>query len=579
MKESKDYGFFRALKDLFKYAGKNKRKYIIGTIFMLIFVLTSMIYTTQNSNLIASIMSMKLDLAVRLVFVCAIWRLISITFCHNQWRKIVIDAEKEIVSNIQKNLYQKILNLSMTTFDKMESGKFLTTMNAAESEIITTITSLLLESAYVATSFVMLIILFCIDYKIGLAVTFISGVSLYLFKIQLKKSKGYLETEFENVEQYTTMLSETSKGIKEIKALGLKEKCIQMFSQSICELSEVRKKRRILNKTVNTAKWTIRIIGDALCLLYIISKVETGEFSVETAMLLLTYANNIIEDVFHRIIEHDFGISEFTANMKRIREILENRHLKEEQFGDKVYGPIKGRIEFENVSFKYEDIERNIIENMSFRIEPKTKTAIVGKSGTGKTTIFKMLLREYENNSGTIKFDGKDIKEFNEESFRNAISIVNQEPILLNMSIKENLLMVNEKATQEEIENACKLANIDEFIHQLPNQYDEIINENNNNISVGQKQRIAIARAILRDTPILLFDEITSALDNHSKNKIEETIEKLAKMKTIILIAHSLEVVKDFDHILMINDGRIIEQGRHEELIKKQGKYYELVNI
>jgi len=147
------------------------------------------------------------------------------------------------------------------------------------------------------------------------------------------------------------------------------------------------------------------------------------------------------------------------------------------------------------------------------------------------------------------------------------------------MSIKENLLMIKETATQEEIEDACKLANIHDFITQLPNKYDEEINENNNNISVGQKQRIAIARAILRDTPIILFDEATSALDNYSKSKIEETISELSKNKTIILIAHSLEMVKDFDNILMINNGKIVEQGKHEELINKHGKYYELVNI
>lgn len=579
MKKRKEYGFFTAVKDLFKYAGNNKNKYIIGTIFMIFFVITSMIYTTKNSNLIASIMSMKLDVALRLVFICAIWRLISITFCHNQWRRIVIDAEKEIISNIQKKLYKKILSLSMNSFDNIESGKILTTMKAAESGMISTITSLLLESAYVATSCVMLIIIYCIDYKIGLAVTMISAISLYLFKVQLKKSKIYLEKEFQNTDKYTTIVNETSKGITEIKTLNLKEKCSKIFSNYINNLSEIRKKRRLLNKTVNTSKWTIRIIGDAIILLYIISKVQTGEFSVETAMLLITYMTNVIDDVFHRIIEHDFGISEFTANMKRINEILENHNLEEEQFGNKIYNNITGIIEFENVSFKYENADKYVLKNINFKIEPNTKNAIVGQSGAGKTTIFKLLLKEYDNYDGNIKFDGKNIKDFNEESFRNSISIVNQEPILFNMSIKENLLMVKEDATEIEIINACKLANIDQFIDKLPDKYDEVISENSNNISVGQKQRIAIARAILRNTPIILFDEATSALDNYSKSKIEETISKLSETKTIILIAHSLEMIKDFDNIIMVNDGKIVEQGKHDELICNHGKYYELVNI
>ena len=387
----KKYGFFRATKDLFKYAKENKKQYILGTIFMLFFVITSMIYTTKYSNLIASIMSMKLDIAIKLVIVCGIWRIISITFCHNKWRKIVIDAEKQIVSNIQKKVFKKVLSLSMTTFDNIESGKILTTMKAAEDGMISTITSLLLESAYVATSFVMLIIIYFIDYKIGLGVTFISGISLYLFKIQLDKSKVYLDNELLDKDKYTTLTNETTKGIKEIKALDIKQKINNLFSNYIRQLSEVRKKRRLLNKTVNTAKWTIRIIGDTIILLYIISNVQKGIFSVETAMLIITYMTNVIDDVFHRIIEHDFGISEFTANMKRINAILENDSLKEEKFGNKNYTNIVGEIEFENVSFKYQSSNNIIIKDISFRIEPNTKNAIVGQSGAGKSTIFKLL--------------------------------------------------------------------------------------------------------------------------------------------------------------------------------------------
>ncbi|MFR0822002.1 MAG: ABC transporter ATP-binding protein [Clostridia bacterium] len=575
----KSYGFFQAFKDLFKYSKENRKQYVLGTLFMLFFVITSMIYTTKYSNLIASIMSMKLDVAFKLVFICGIWRIISITFCHNQWRRIVIDAEKQVVSNIQKKIYKKILSLSMTTFNHIESGKLLTTMKATESGMITTITSLLLESAYVATSFVMLVIIYFIDYKIGLGVTLISAISLYLFKVQLNKSKNYLDEEFINTDEYTTLVNETVKGMKEIKTLNIKNKLTKIFSKYIYNLSGVRKRRRLLNKNVNTIKWTIRIIGDTIILLYIISKVQAGVFSVETAMLIITYMTNVVDDVFHRIIEHDFGISEFTANMKRIREILENGNLEEEKFGTENYNHITGSIEFQNIYFKYDNSKKEILENISFKVEPYTKTAIVGESGVGKSTIFKLLLKEYDNYKGIIKFDDKDIKQFNEESFRNSISIVNQEPILFNMSIKENLLIVNEKATQEDIENACRLANIDEFINKLPNQYDELIHENNNNISVGQKQRIAIARAILRDTPIILFDEATSALDNYSKREIEKTIDKLSKSKTVILIAHSLELVQDFDKIIMIKDGKIIEEGKHEDLLRKHGKYFELANI
>ena len=544
---------------------------------MIVFVITSMIYTTMYSKLIANIMSLNFDKAIKLVIICGLLRLFSITFCHNQYRKIVISTGEKISANIQKKIYSKVLNLSMTSFENMKSGKIFTTIKASDSSMMSTISSLLQESAYVATSVVMLFIIFFINWKIGLGVTIISGLSLYLFKIQLNKSKYYLHDEFEYSDSYLTLVNETTKGIREIKSLALKRECFDIFEKDIDNLKDVRTTRRLLGKNVNTAKWTIRIIGDSIILLYIIEQLKISAIDVETAMLLITYMTNIVDDVFHRIIEHDFGISEFTANMKRIKSLLEDNKLEKEKFGKIDYKNINGNIEFKNVSFGYGD--ENILNNISFKIQPNGKNAFIGMSGSGKTTIFKLLLKQYDNYKGEILIDGHDIKEFSESSLRNTISIVNQEPMLFNMSIKDNLLMVNPNATEQQIVEACKMANIDEFIETLPHKYDEIVLENNNNLSVGQKQRIAIARVILKDTPIILFDEVTSALDKKSKKEIEKTIEDLSKVKTVIVIAHTLDSVKNFDNIIVIKNGIITEQGSHDELIEHKGMYYSLISL
>jgi ATP-binding cassette subfamily B protein len=576
MKEEK-YGFLNAFKDLFKYSKENKITYIFGTSFMIIFVITSMIYTTMYSKLIANIMSLNLDKAVKLVITCGLLRLFSITFCHNKYRRIVVGTGEKISANIQKNIYFKVLNLSMTTFENMKSGKIFTTIKAADSSMMSTISSLLQESAYVATSVVMLFIIFFINWKIGLGITIISGLSLYLFKIQLNKSKYYLHDEFEYVDSYSTLVNETTKGIREIKSLYLKEKCFNIFEDDIDNLKNVRTTRRLLGENVNTAKWTIRIVGDSIILLYIINQLKISAIDIETAMLLITYMTNIVDDVFHRIIEHDFGISEFTANMKRIKSLLEDNKLEKEKFGEIDYKNINGNIEFKNVSFGYGD--ENILNNISFKIQPNEKNAFIGMSGSGKTTIFKLLLKQYDNYKGEILIDGHNIKNFSESSLRNSISIVNQEPMLFNMSIKENLLMVNPNATQKQIVDACKMANIHDFIETLPNKYNEILLENNNNLSVGQKQRIAIARVILKNTPIILFDEATSALDRNSKKAIEKTIEEIAKIKTVIVIAHTLDSIKNFDNIIVIKNGIIEEQGSHDELIENKGIYYNLISL
>lgn len=571
------YGFFRALKDLFKYSKENKNKYILGTIFMIIFVITSMIYTTMNSKLIANIMSLNLDKAIKLVFICALLRIFSITFCHNQYRKIVIKTGEEISATIQKKIYSKVLNLSMTSFENMKSGKIFTTIKAADSGMMSTISQLLQESAYVATSVVMLFVIYFIDWKIGLGVTAISAISLLLFKIQLDKSKKYLKSEFEYADNYSTLVNETTRGFKEIKALDLKEKCFNIFGNDIDNLKDTRITRRLLGKTVNTSKWTIRIIGDAIILLYIIEQLRISAMDIETAMMVITYMTNIVDDVFHRIIEHDFGISEFTANMRRVKSLLEDEELEKEKFGTKEYKNIKGNIELKNVTFAYS--KDKILNDISFEIKAKKKNALVGLSGSGKSTIFKLLLKQYDNYDGQILIDGYDIRDFSEKSLRNAISVVNQEPMLFNMSIKENLLMVKPDATDEQIQQACKLASIHEFIETLPHKYDEILLENNNNISVGQKQRIAIARSILKDTPIILFDEVTSALDKESKKNIEETINEIAKVKTVVVIAHTLDSIDNFDNIVCLKNGVIVEEGSHNDLINEKGMYYNLLNI
>ena len=569
------FNFIDAVKNLFKYSKNNKKLYIKSIIFMILFTISEMLYKTFISKFLANMVSREFDIAFNLILLCAFFRIFGITFCHNKYRKCSIIVGERISANLQEKLYKKTMELSSKGFKNIGTGKMLTIIKSCESNMVRIIDSLLQESAYVFTSFVMLIVIFIIDYKLALGITLICAISLYLFKIELTKSKKLLDAEYKSTDEYTKLISETSKGINDIKALSFEEKCNNIFYRNIENLKETRTHRRLLGKTINTTKWTVRTIIESLLLMYILKMIQLNVYSTELAMLLVTYMDNIIDDVFHRIIEHDFEIAEFTANIKRVKDVLESDDI--EEFGEDSY-KIKGKINIENLTFKYDSSENNVLNNINISIKPHTQNAIVGLSGVGKTTIFKLLTKELTNYTGKIEFDGIEINKLDKESFRKSISIVNQEPILFNMSIKENLLMADENATDKEIVNACKLANIDSYIEELPNGYDEIITENSTNFSVGQKQRLAIARAILRDTPIILFDEATSALDNYSKNRIKETMKELAKNKTIIIVSHTLDLVKDCDNIIYIEDGQILENGNHNTLIDKKGKYYELIN-
>ncbi|WP_415294169.1 ABC transporter ATP-binding protein, partial [Clostridium perfringens] len=264
------------------------------------------------------------------------------------------------------------------------------------------------------------------------------------------------------------------------------------------------------------------------------------------------------------------------VSMERIFDLMDNLSYEKQIFGDIDISKVEGNIAFENVCFKYN--ENDIIKNATFNIRANSKIAIVGDSGSGKTTIFNLLLRFYDISSGKITIDNIDISDFNENSLRNNISIVRQEPFMLNLTIKENLLMVNNKASDNELINACRQANIHDYIMSLPEQYNTVISGNSANISGGQKQRLSIARAILKNSKIILFDEVTSGLDNISQRFIQDSIDNMSENHTVIVIAHRLSTIINSDLIIVIENGEIIGCGKHNKLIKENSKYRELYN-
>lgn len=236
---------------------------------------------------------------------------------------------------------------------------------------------------------------------------------------------------------------------------------------------------------------------------------------------------------------------------------------------------INGNIEFKNVSFSY-DGKKDVIKDMTFKIKPNEVIGFVGKSGSGKTTIFNLITKLYDIKDGEILIDGINIKELDESSLRNNMSIITQNPYIFDFSIRDNLLLANPKATMKEIKEACKLACIDDFIMSLDNKYETKLGENGVILSGGQKQRLAIARALLMKTEIILFDEATSALDNNTQEEIQKSIRNLKGRYTILIIAHRLSTVVDSNKIFVIDNGKVVGEGTHKELIKNNNIYKKL---
>ncbi len=269
------------------------------------------------------------------------------------------------------------------------------------------------------------------------------------------------------------------------------------------------------------------------------------------------------------------------GDLKQSFTILEEKHDLINKSSSKKIAIRNGKIEFNNVKFGYIR-EKLILNNFNLIIQSGEKVGLVGVSGVGKSTIVNLLLRFFKVNSGKILIDGQNINDIKEEYLYDYMSIVPQDIMLFHRSIKDNILQGNKKATVQDMIIAAKHANTDEFIQNLPNKYDTIIGERGIKISVGQRQRIAIARALLKASPILIFDEATSALDSITEKCIQETTQNIIKKsdKTLIVIAHRLSTLKNLDRILVIDNGKIIEEGSHKDLmLKENGKYRKLWNL
>jgi ATP-binding cassette, subfamily B, bacterial len=271
-------------------------------------------------------------------------------------------------------------------------------------------------------------------------------------------------------------------------------------------------------------------------------------------------------------------VYEAFADANEMTEILEAEQEVKDQSNKKLKVDL-GRVGFRGVDFGYNK-DRLVFKNFTLQIEPGEKVALVGPSGGGKSTVVKLLLRFLDVNKGSIEIDGQDISKYTQDSLREAIAFVPQEPVLFHRTLFENIAYGDPQATKEDVYRAAKLAHCDEFIQRLPEKYEAYVGERGVKLSGGERQRVAIARAILKNAPILVLDEATSSLDSESEMLIQDALKHLMEGKTVIVIAHRLSTIMQMDRILVIEDGKIIEEGRHEELVKaKQGMYQKLWNI
>ena len=302
---------------------------------------------------------------------------------------------------------------------------------------------------------------------------------------------------------------------------------------------------------------------------------KENSLDASTFLVYLGLAYNILTPA-KALSKASYKVRKAYGAAERVFQIIDDkRYLKSSN--DIYLDNFNSSIDFENVSFAYENEE--VIKNLSFKIRKGETIALVGQSGSGKSTIANLISRFYDISDGKIKVDGKNIKEINLTSLRKLIGLVTQDSILFNDSIKNNLLIGNESANDEDIIEALKIANAWEFVKDLPNTIDANIGDSGNKLSGGQKQRISIARAVLKNPPIMLLDEATSALDSESEHLVQIALDNVMKNKTSLVIAHRLSTVQNADNIIVLEKGKVIESGKHKELMTKEGVYSNLVRM
>ena len=477
----------------------------------------------------------------------------------------------KISNSLKVDLFKKLTQLDPKFYDINTSGivlsRFLTDPELASKSIINILKSLIASAFGLVGLVCVLLYNSWLLAIIGVAVMGIAITPVTLIRKRIKKVSNATMVVVGNM---TTNFNETFAGNRIMAAYNLQEIQNTKFDKQIQEQFDLTMSLTKRVGWMSPIMYFVCSIGIALVMalgnhLILTGKMTAGSFASFVTSLLLLYKPT-------KTLGNDLANLQTTfVAMSRVFELFDLH--PEIKSGNKQMNGLKNSIEFKNVNFEYEK-DCPVLKNFNLSVSKNETIALVGNSGGGKSTIVSLIPRFYDVTSGTIEIDGQNIKDFSLNSLRDNISFVFQDNFMFSGTIRENILLGNKTATEEDLERAIKLAHIDEFVNSLDKGLDTKLGERGTTLSGGQRQRVAIARAIIKDAPIVVLDEATSALDNESEAIVQKALDNLMKNKTVFVIAHRLSTISSADRIAVIHDGELAELGSHEELIKNQDGFY-----
>ena len=490
---------------------------------------------------------------------------------------IMTGISQKMTYRLRKEISEKINRMPVKYFDTMTHGEILSritndvdtlgqSLNQSATQVITSVTTII----------GVLVMMLSISPLMTVIALLILPLSMCLISVIVKHSQRYFKDQQEYLGHINGQVEEVYSGHNIVKAFNKEEDIIKTFNDTNAVLYQSAWKSQffsgmmmpIMQFVGNLGYVAVSILGGYLV---IRNAIQVGDIQS-----FIQYVRQFTQPI-QQVAQVANMLQSTAAASERVFEFLDEEE-EEQTVADPVpTDNLEGRVEFEHVHFGYNP-DHIIINDFNAKVEPGQKIAIVGPTGAGKTTMVKLLMRFYDVNSGSIKIDGHDLREFNRADLRSMFGMVLQDTWLFNGSIEENIRYGKLDATHEEVGEAAKAAYVHRFVQTLPGGYDMVLNEEASNVSQGQKQLLTIARAILADPKILILDEATSSVDTRTEVRIQKAMDNLMQGRTSFIIAHRLSTIRNADLILVMKDGDIIEQGSHEELLAKNGFYAELYN-